>query len=82
MPKNMEPGCTEICTGCFMDFNCNIILLSIAVNVQSALVKVVQELKIRNNFACSHILRTSDTVAAMNQQNIVFLWSHVSAEFD
>lgn len=30
-----------------MDFNCNIMLLSTAVNVQSALVKVVQEIKIR-----------------------------------
>lgn len=79
---NMELGCTEICTGCFMDFNCNIMLLSIAVNMQSALVKVVQELKIRNNFVCSHILRTSDSVAATEQQNITFLWSHVSAEFD
>lgn len=65
-----------------MDFNCNIMLLRIAVNVQSALVKMVQELKIRNNFACSHILRRSDTVAAMDQQNIIFLWSRVSAEFD
>lgn len=60
-PKNMELGCTEMCAGCFMDFNYNIMLLSIAVNMQSVLVKVVQELKIRNNFVCSHILRTSDS---------------------
>lgn len=82
VPKNMESVCTEICTGCFMDFNCNIMLLIIAVNMQSALVKVAQELKIRSNFACSRILWRSETVAAMNQQNIVFLWSRVSAEFD
>lgn len=82
VPKNMEPGCTEVCTSCFMDFNCNIMLLSIAVNMQSALVKIVQELKIRNYFACSHILGTSGRVAAMDWQNIIFLWSLVSVEID
>lgn len=46
VPKNMELGCTEICTSCFMDFNCNIILLSVAVNMRGTLVKVVRELKI------------------------------------
>lgn len=80
VPKNMELGCTEICTSCFMDFNCNIMLLSVAVNMWSTLVKVVKKLKI-GQFSCSRILRTSETVAAMDQQNI-FLWSCVSAEFE
>lgn len=53
--------------------------------MQSALVKFDQELKIGNNFTCSHIVGTDDTVeqvAAMDQQNIVLLWSCASAEFD
>lgn len=68
-----------------MDFNCDIMLLSIAWNMQSALVKFDQELKIGNNFACSHIVGTGDTVeqvAAVDQQTTVLLWSPACAEFD
>jgi len=44
-----------------------------------------QELKIGNNFTCSHIMGTGDTVeqvAAMDQQTIVLLWSCACAECD
>lgn len=68
-----------------MDFNCNIMLLSIAWNMQSALVKFDQDLKIGNNFARIHIMGSGDTVeqvGVMDQQNIVLLWSCACAEFD
>lgn len=85
MPKNMEPGCTEICTSCFTGFNCNIMLLSVAWYMQSALVKFDRELKMGSNSAYSPVTVTGDAVkqvAAMGQQTIVLLGSCAWAELD